>query len=492
MHNGRPLDGANVRFVPETFLGPNIPTATGVTDQNGVAMLSIPTGGVGGPPGVPPGFFRVEITKRGPKIPAKYNKETIFGQEVAIDTPTIRTGIKFDLEFDEGSRVRDTMRGFTLVELLVVVTIIGILIALLVPAVQSAREAARIAQCQNNIKQLALGCLDHENATRRFPTGGWGFAWTGDPDRGNDWRQPGGWIFNVLPYIEQQALHDLGMGAAPGSAAKLDSGSLRVGMPLTCIDCPSRRRAIVYPWGHAAAWWTFATNMNPPSLELLTSRNDYALCGGEFWTYAAWPHAVQNAYAGPSPALSPNGGYLYVDNPQWSDRWAVATTSQLSPYWPPGVPGPAKADGVSFAMSMIGPKDVTDGLSNTYLLGEKNMDPDHYTDSNQAGDSTFALQGFDFGTYRFANDYGDCPDCTVYDVAGPHPDTPGYEYPLSFGGPHLLGFNMALCDGSVRMVNYSIDLTTHSRLSDRCDGEAIDPKKAFYPAKAPAALELTP
>ena len=99
-HNGRPLEGATVKFVPEPFLGPNMPTATGLTDQNGVAMLTIPTGENGGPPGVPPGFFRVEITKAGLKIPAKYNKETIFGQEVAIDAPAIRSGIKFDLEFD--------------------------------------------------------------------------------------------------------------------------------------------------------------------------------------------------------------------------------------------------------------------------------------------------------------------------------------------------------------------------------------------------------
>ena len=108
-----------------------------------------------------------------------------------------------------------------------VITIIGILIALLLPAVQVAREAARTAQCQNNIKQLALGCLAHEAVIKRFPTGGWGFSWTGDPDRGNDWRQPGGWIYNDLPYMEQQALHDLGMrrrwarrrSSTPGSHA---------------------------------------------------------------------------------------------------------------------------------------------------------------------------------------------------------------------------------------------------------------------------------
>ena len=97
-------------------------------------------------------------------------------------------------------------------ELLVVITIIGILIALLLPAVQAAREAARQAQCKNNLKQLALGCLSHENLNKWFPTGGWGYQWTGDADRGTDWRQPGGWIYNIMPFVELQSLHDMGAG----------------------------------------------------------------------------------------------------------------------------------------------------------------------------------------------------------------------------------------------------------------------------------------
>jgi hypothetical protein len=128
-HNHRPLEGADVKFAPEPFLAPYLKTANGVTDQNGVAMLTIETGPEGGPPGVPPGFYRVEITKparpyrpakpgraaengrraeppepaqpatQGLDIPAKYNTQTILGEEVAVDVERVRNGISFDLIF---------------------------------------------------------------------------------------------------------------------------------------------------------------------------------------------------------------------------------------------------------------------------------------------------------------------------------------------------------------------------------------------------------
>ena len=98
----------------------------------------------------------------------------------------------------------------SLVGLLVVIAIIGILIALLLPAVQAAREAARRSQCSNNLKQLGFGMLRVEHVYGHFPSGGWGWRWVGEPERGPGTEQPGGWAFSILPYLEQQQLFEMG------------------------------------------------------------------------------------------------------------------------------------------------------------------------------------------------------------------------------------------------------------------------------------------
>jgi Ca2+-binding EF-hand superfamily protein len=98
LHNGSTLSNAEVQFVPEKFLGESIKVAKGKTDASGMTAISIQSTEPNSS-GVAPGLYRVEITKAGEKIPAKYNTETILGQEVASDAPGLRTVLQFNLKY---------------------------------------------------------------------------------------------------------------------------------------------------------------------------------------------------------------------------------------------------------------------------------------------------------------------------------------------------------------------------------------------------------
>ncbi|MDO4628191.1 MAG: DUF1559 domain-containing protein [Planctomycetia bacterium] len=138
--------------------------------------------------------------------------------------------------------------AFTLVELLVVIAIIGMLVGLLLPAVQQAREAARKMQCNNNLKQLGLASLNHESIATIYPSGGWDKSKTGDPDAGFGISQMGGWTYSILPFIEQNALYQLGADSDPESASETQKNGAkqRTEIALPFFFCPSRRSCKLY------------------------------------------------------------------------------------------------------------------------------------------------------------------------------------------------------------------------------------------------------
>jgi prepilin-type N-terminal cleavage/methylation domain-containing protein/prepilin-type processing-associated H-X9-DG protein len=362
--------------------------------------------------------------------------------------------------------------GFTLVELLVVITIIGILIALLLPAVQAAREAARMTQCRNNLKQLALGCLHHESMLRRLPTNGWGYCWTGDADEPPDRSQPGGWIFNVLPYVEQQSLHDLGHGlpTAQKNAANLQ----RICTPWPLLYCPARRQALAYPWEWGINLGYTVINCAAPIQ--VCARTDYAGCQGDVYVTSGWGvypswriASAPSADAG--PASLQDGGAVNATPPPTATQAANARTTFNAVA--------AIATGVFYCGSLTKLSDITDGTSGTYLLGEKYICPDYYSDGEDGGDNEDAYMGDDDDIDR---PVGDSPGTYTRGAytgtyLPPLPDTPGYEPSTrGFGSAHLSGFNMAFCDGSVHTMSFTIDPETHRRLGNRKDGLLIDAK----------------
>jgi prepilin-type N-terminal cleavage/methylation domain-containing protein/prepilin-type processing-associated H-X9-DG protein len=150
-------------------------------------------------------------------------------------------------------------RGFTLIELLVVIAVMSLLVALLLPAVQRAREAANRVACRNNLKQIALACHNHHDVLLYFPTGGWEW-WTppnyvnGAPAVGSD--QQGGWGFQILPYIEGNVVWQAGQVIA-------------IGTPNPMFFCPTRR---------APQTITFIDQYTPPvtGTELTHAMCDYA------------------------------------------------------------------------------------------------------------------------------------------------------------------------------------------------------------------------
>ena len=217
-----------------------------------------------------------------------------------------------------------TPSKYSLIDFAIILVIVGCVIMLIIPAVQSSRENARRTQCVANLEKLSKSVLAHRDTQLHYPTGGWGSLWVGDADRGFGREQPGGWGYNVLPYLDQESLHDTGKGAAENQK-KFDAAHM-VSTLLPEFICVSRREIKLYP---------IVDKPHNCNRTKVSAHTDYVINRGDVYEFPG-----------------PNGPPSFDDAKyKWQD------TSQLT--------------GISFARSMIRSKDITDGESNTYSSRRK-------------------------------------------------------------------------------------------------------------------------
>jgi prepilin-type N-terminal cleavage/methylation domain-containing protein len=384
-------------------------------------------------------------------IPATLKPDVVlFGEEksLADSNRDIRRLPDFTLAevpFDKLRAVSTRKRiAFTLVELLVVIAIIGILVALLLPAIQAAREAARRTECKNHLKQLGLASQLHVGTHKFFPSGGWGDWWVGCPEMGAGRNQPGTWTYQLLDYIEESARRGVGKGfkCDTDDASKKAMGDM-IATPVSVFYCPSRRAARPYTMGHRPY-----PNLIPPTH---AAKTDYAGNMGD-------------SYGGLGTDEGPESIAKAVDYP-----WAFAKVAFT---------------GVIFQRSEIKMNHITDGTTHTYLIGEKNLDPNHYEDGACGHDDQSMYNGHDKDNLRSTfvwfpgfeemgvPKWPAAPDTPVY-VPG-KPNECSDKYAWSFGGPHSGGWQVVFCDGSVRFMTYDMNPTIHGYFGNRKDGNVIN------------------
>jgi len=336
-------------------------------------------------------------------------------------------------------------QGFTIIELLVVIAVIAVLTAILLPAVQQAREAARRSQCANNLKQLALGCRIYENFYGRFPTGS---ANQFLPD-GNQ-TDPGGWLFQISPFLELQAVYD---DVVQGSIDDMNNnlfnnypGSI-IG-PRTAIGLAYQPKVIICP--------------SDP-------RDPVAVAAG-YAPYLSWmggtPSGLTDyvAVSGLDNWSAPNTPAAGVIN--WNEDF---TTSDG---WRPGT-----------RMA-----DIRDGASNTLLIGERPYStlgdlgcwtcPDNDGFAGAANTSianmVYAWPGLIPQDTGLNTDYNGnpCPPPPYYFGNGPR----DVNSPCSMNqlwSTHAGGGHFALVDGSVRFISYGINASVVQYLATYAGGEVV-------------------
>lgn len=330
-------------------------------------------------------------------------------------------------------QLRHSKCGMTLIELLLVVAIISLLLQLALPAIESAREAARNVSCQNNLRQLGLATQLHLDTHKHYPTGGWSSVWVGDPNHGFGKSQPGGWCYNLLPYLENADLHDKGMSAA--DAERRIAAAEMFGTPVPVFVCPSRRLA--RPWRFNRALFN---SIKPDK----AGRSDYAANMGSL---------EPSDQRGPGPRT-------YEEARQW-----VIGVDRLRNWvgW--------QQNGIVFQRSTVTSSSIVDGISKTYLIGEKFLAPKYYKSGKSDGDDQSLYIGFDRDNSRSTNRlHPPLRDIDIESAWLPEGDS-NRVITWNFGSAHQTSLNMVLCDGSVTHLSYDVDIEVFIANGSRNSGE---------------------
>lgn len=284
-------------------------------------------------------------------------------------------------------------RGFTIVELLMVIGVIAVLLALLAPAVQRSRDAARLTQCKNHLKQFGLAFHNYHDTYLTFPPG-----WT------QNHSQPGpqpryGWSVSILPFIEQQELYD------------------RINFE----------------------------NQRAEPLKVFQTAIPVYRCPED-------PTATSNPQRGDFGTLNYSVNFGPVAAPRWLENG-------LSEFWAGQLPTPLKTNGLAYLNSSVSVRNIEDGTTCTFLIGERS--------ATSGAAIWMGVRGNEFESDQVT-------DCA-----------PGHEINTSevgFSSRHVGGAHFLLGDGVVRFVNEKIAsgpgtserMPLYQRLSHRNDGQLID------------------
>jgi prepilin-type N-terminal cleavage/methylation domain-containing protein/prepilin-type processing-associated H-X9-DG protein len=330
-------------------------------------------------------------------------------------------------------------QGFTLVELLVVIAIIGILVALLLPAIQAARESARRAQCKNQLRQIAVACLNYESTRKTYPPGGWSWLWMGDPDKGFGQRQPGGWIYHCTPFLEETTIFEVGKGLPIAQKAVELKKQMAAGIPT--FVCPTRRSITTLtartPDGKYTEVDTAGTEKVPYNVAVpdRLAKTDYAINVGSSFVPGTSPPSPPPNAAPPNATDCGGAG------------WPACAAADLTAIG-------KNFNGVSTRYTGARVGQIIDGTSKTALVGEKSLPPRFYETGygdeskkwgGNGGDNSSMYQGYDYDNTR---EIGGKPEQDT--------DLPG-DWESRFGSAHAGAMNMAFCDGSVQAISYDID-----------------------------------